>query len=409
MTQPGPVLSIVIPALNEEAAIGATVERCLAARAQIVAESPVSDVEVIVVSDGSSDRTEAIARSHDAVTVLAFDRNRGYGAAIKSGFAAARGDWVGFLDADGTCEPAFFATLCRALDAQRADIALGSRMGPGSAMPLVRTIGNTVFALILGVLSRQRIGDTASGMRVLRKSALPDLEPLPDGLHYTPAMTARVLLEGKLVLVEAPMPYAERVGDSKLSVARDGVRFLVSIVRAAAIYRPARPLLLFAALFGLGALLLGSGPSLHWLRHGSLEEWMIYRVLAALLLGMGAVLFASSAVVADQIASIAHGRPAERSGVTGLLARLFGRRMALAAAALLLVAAFAVSAPGIVEYVTTAHVHMHWSRVMLSSLLTILALTIATTLFLTETIDLIRAQRSSQETLRPPDRIRPGR
>jgi hypothetical protein len=246
-------------------------------------------------------------------------------------------------------------------------------------------------------------------MRVLRKSVLPDLDPMPDGLHYTPAMTARVLLEGKLALIEEPMPYAERIGDSKLSVARDGVRFLVSIVRAAAIYRPARPLLLFAALFGLGALLLGSGPLLHWLRHGSLEEWMIYRVLAALLLGMGAALFASSAVVADQIASIAHGRPATRSGVTGLLARLFGRRAAVAAATLLMVTAFAVSAPGIVEYVTTAHVHMHWSRVMLSSLLTVLALTIATTLFLTETIDLIRAQRSSQETLRPPDRIRPGR
>jgi hypothetical protein len=409
MAQTGPVLSIVIPALNEEGAIGATIERCLAARAQIVAESPVSDVEVIVVSDGSTDRTEAIARSHDAVTVLAFDRNRGYGAAIKSGFAAARGDWVGFLDADGTCEPAFFATLCRALDAKQADVALGSRMGPGSEMPLVRTIGNTVFALILGVLSRQRIGDTASGMRVLRKSVLPDLDPMPDGLHYTPAMTARVLLEGKLVLIEEPMPYAERIGDSKLSVARDGVRFLVSIVRAAAIYRPARPLLLLAALFGLGALLLGSGPSLHWLRNGSLEEWMIYRVLAALLFGMGAALFASSAVVADQIASIAHGRPATRSGVTGFVARLFSRRMAIAAAALLLVTAFGVSAPGIAEYVTTAHVHMHWSRVMLSSLLTVLALTIATTLFLTETIDLIRAQRSSQETLRPPDRIRPGR
>lgn len=409
MTQPGPVLSIVIPALNEEEAIGATIERCLAARARIVAGSPVSDVEVIVVSDGSSDRTEAIARSHDAVTVLAFDRNRGYGAAIKSGFAAARGDWVGFMDADGTCDPAFFAVLCSALDAKKADVALGSRMGPGSEMPLVRTIGNTVFALILGVLARQRIGDTASGMRVLRKSVLPDLDPMPDGLHYTPAMTARVLLEGKLVLIEEPMPYAERIGDSKLSVARDGVRFLVSIVRAAAIYRPARPLLLFAALFGLGALLLGSGPSLHWLRNGALEEWMIYRVLAALLLGMGAALFASSAVVADQIASIAHGRPVTRSGVTGMLARLFGRRTAIATAAVLLIGAFAVSAPGIVEYVTTAHVHMHWSRVMLSSLLTVLALTIATTLFLTETIDLIRAQRSSQETLRPPDRVRPGR
>jgi len=408
MAQPGPVLSIVIPALNEEAAIGATIERCLAARELIVAESPVSDVEVIVVSDGSIDRTEVIARRYEAVTVLGFDRNRGYGAAIKSGFAAARGDWVGFLDADGTCDPAFFANLCRALDAQRADVALGSRMGPGSEMPLLRAVGNALFAGILGVLSRQRIRDTASGMRVLRKSVLPDLDPLPDGLHYTPAMTARALLEGKLVLIEEPMPYAARIGESKLSVARDGLRFLVSIVRAAAIYRPARPLLLFAGLFALGALLLGSGPSLYWLRHRALEEWMIYRVLAALLLGIGTALFASSAILADQIASIAHARPATRSGVTGLFARAFGRRTAIATAALLFGAALVVSWPGVVEYATTAHVQMHWSRVVLSSLLSVLALTLATTLFLIETIDLIRTQRSARDALPPPDRLRPG-
>jgi hypothetical protein len=409
MADRGPVLSIVIPALDEEAAIGATVERCLAARDRIVAESPAAGVEILVVNDGSTDRTEEIAKTFSDVTVIGFDRNRGYGAAIKTGFSLARGDWVGFLDADGTCDPAFFANLCRALERSGADVALGSRMGPGSEMPLVRTIGNTAFAWILGALSRQRIQDTASGMRVIRRAVLPDLDPLPDGLHYTPAMTARVLLEGKLKLVEEPMPYAERVGESKLSVAKDGVRFLVSIVRAAAIYRPARPLLLAAALFALGAFALGIGPSVHWLRQRSLEEWMIYRILAAFLLGTGAALFGSAAVVAEQIASIAHGRPVAERGVTGFAARAFGRRAGLAIAALLFAAAIGVSAPGIVEYVSTTHVYMHWSRVVLSSLLTVLALTIATTLFLTETIDLIRAQRSTREALRPPDRVRPGR
>jgi hypothetical protein len=409
MAEHGPVLSIVIPALNEEEAIGGTVERCLAARERIVAESPATGVEILVVNDGSTDRTEEIARGYPDVTVIGFDRNRGYGAAIKTGFSVARGEWVGFLDADGTCDPGFFANLCRALERSGADVALGSRMGPGSEMPLVRTIGNTIFAWLLGALSRQRIQDTASGMRVLRRAVLPDLDPMPDGLHYTPAMTARVLLEGKLKLVEEPMPYAERVGDSKLSVARDGVRFLVSIVRAAAIYRPSRPLLLIGALFAVLGLALGAGPSIYWLRHRSLEEWMIYRVLAALLCATGAALFGSAAVVAEQIASIAHGRPVARRGITGFAARLMSRRAGIALAALLVAIATAVSAPGIVEYVTSGHVYMHWSRVVLSSLLTVLALTLATTLFLTETIDLIRAQRSARESLRPPDRVRPGR
>jgi len=399
------VLSIVIPALNEEAAIGETLERCLAARAQILAESPVEDVEVIVVNDGSTDRTEEVARRYPGVTVLGFDRNRGYGAALKSGFAQARGDWVGFLDADGTCDPLFFANLCRALEAKQADVALGSRMGPGSEMPWVRTLGNSLFAVMLGVLSRARIRDTASGMRVIRRAVLPDLDPLPDGLHYTPAMTARVLLEGKLRLVEEPMPYAERIGESKLSVARDGVRFLLSIARAAAIYRPARPLLLLAALLAIGALAVGSGPLVYWMRHRMLEEWMIYRSLLGLLLGSGVALLASSAVVADQIAAIAHGRPAATTGITGLLRRGLGRRAALASAAALVAFAVWVCWPGIVQYATSGRVTMHWSRAVLSALMALVALSLGTTVFLSEAIDLIRAQRSTRSELPAPDRV----
>jgi hypothetical protein len=403
-----PVLSIVVPALNEEEAIGGTLERCLAARPRIVAESPVSDVEVIAVNDGSTDRTEEIARALPDVTVLGFDRNRGYGAAIKTGFAHARGDWVAFLDADGTCDPVFFATLCRALDEEKADLALGSRMGPHSEMPWIRSVGNTLFAWMLGLLSRTPVRDTASGMRVIRRDALPALEPLPDGLHYTPAMTARALLEGRLKLVEVPMPYAERVGESKLSVARDGVRFLVSIMRAAVIYRPARPMLLVAVALAVGAAAVGLGPFVHWLRQGRLEEWMIYRTLLALLLGTGSALVASAAVVADQIASIAHGRPATTAGVTGALRRGLGRRGALVAAGLLVVAAVAICWEGIVQYATHGAVLMHWSRAMLSSLLVVLATALATTVVLSETIDLIRAQRTPGGALTPPDRVRPA-
>ena len=119
----------------------------------ICANSPVRDVDIVVVSDGSSDRTEEIAKSFDDVTVLVFEKNRGYGAAIKCGFEHGRGDLVSFLDADGTCDPKTFADLCRALEEQQADLVLGSRMGPDSEMPLVRTIGNRIFAWILGALS----------------------------------------------------------------------------------------------------------------------------------------------------------------------------------------------------------------------------------------------------------------
>lgn len=102
-------LSIVIPAWNEEAGIGAIVTRTLAARSQIMAQSGVAGVEVIVVDDGSRDRTAEIARGFAEVRVISHPANRGYGAAIKTGFAEATGELLGFLDADGTCDPVFLA------------------------------------------------------------------------------------------------------------------------------------------------------------------------------------------------------------------------------------------------------------------------------------------------------------
>jgi len=401
----GPRLSIVVPALNEEAAIGGTLARCIEAREHIRKQGGVDGVEILAVSDGSTDRTEEIARGFSEVTVLAFDRNRGYGAAIKCGFAHATGDLLGFLDADGTCDPRFFADLCVALEGQHADLALGSRMGKGSEMPRVRALGNLVFAGLLGVLARRRVEDTASGMRVLRRSALADLYPLPDGLHFTPAMSARVLLEDRLRLVEVPMAYAERVGRSKLSVLRDGARFFRSIVQAAVTYRPARLLLLAAGALALAALAVGSGPAWLWLRERHLEEWMIYRILFASLLTTASALVVCAAAVADRIAVLAHQRPLARSGVTALLGRLFTRRARWIGGGLLVAAALAVTGPGLVQYALTGRVEMHWSRAVLGSLLGVLLVALCTTTFTLNMLELIQTQRTPEDLALPPDRI----
>lgn len=98
-------LTIVIPTLNEEGAIGGTITRCQAASETIMKASGLSDIEIIVVSDGSTDGTVEIARSFDGVKVIVFEENRGYGAAIKEGFRLGRGALVGFIDADGTVTP----------------------------------------------------------------------------------------------------------------------------------------------------------------------------------------------------------------------------------------------------------------------------------------------------------------
>lgn len=403
------VLTIVIPALNEEEAIGDTLRRTLEARSYITANSPVRDVDVVVVSDGSSDRTEEIAKGFEDVTVLVFEKNRGYGAAIKCGFEHGRGDLVSFLDADGTCDPKIFADLCRALEEQRADLVLGSRMGPDSEMPLVRTIGNRIFAWILGALSKRIVKDTASGMRVIRRDALDSLYPLPDGLHFTPAMSARALLEDKLTLVEVPMPYSERVGRSKLSVVKDGVRFLTVILRAAVAHRPSRPLLLAAAGLALATLAVVFQPVTWWLSHGELREPMIYRVMLASLLGTLSAIVISSAAVSERVAALVHRRAIASRGVTGLLERLLSRGTRRWSIAALVAGAFVTSWPGIVQYVSTGQVEMHWSRAMLSSLLVVVAVVLGVTSFLIHMLELVAAQQHDPRAMRPPDRIWPAR
>ena len=190
-------LVIVIPALNEEDSIAAIIERALRARDTIVATSPVTAVAITVVSDGSTDRTAEIAsRYRDAIKLIVFEQNKGYGAAIKAGWAASDAELLAFLDADGTCDPELFASFCRIMQEEQADIVLGSRLNANSQMPLIRRLGNEVFASILTAFSSKVVRDTASGMRVVRRSSLPELLPLPDGLHFTPAMSARALLSG---------------------------------------------------------------------------------------------------------------------------------------------------------------------------------------------------------------------
>jgi glycosyltransferase involved in cell wall biosynthesis len=251
-------LSVVIPAYNEESGIRDIAERVLAVRSAL-AEVGIDDLELIVVDDGSSDRTAEIASAMPGVRLLRHVQNGGYGAALKTGFAAAQGEWVGFLDADGTYPPEYFPALYRTAMESGADLVIGSRMaGAESEMPAMRRIGNLIFARLVNVIAAANITDSASGMRIFRKEILAQLYPLPDGLNLTPVMSTRALHE-RLLMVETPIPYSERIGRSKLSVVRDGWRFGESIVWTALNYNPVRPLgiiglsfLTIAAVIGLG-------------------------------------------------------------------------------------------------------------------------------------------------------------
>jgi len=231
-------LSIVIPAYNEENGIAEIANRVLKVKPDL-AKAGVQDMELLVVDDGSRDRTAEVAAAIEGVTLVRHPKNRGYGAALKTGFSKARGELIGFLDADGTYPPEYFPKLCvSALNG--SDLVIGSRMaGEDSKMPLTRRVGNFFFANLLSLLGRQKVTDSASGMRVFKKEILEQIYPLPDGLNLTPVMSTRALHEG-IKIEEVPIPYSERVGRSKLSVIHDGRVFLQSMVWTALSYNPVR-------------------------------------------------------------------------------------------------------------------------------------------------------------------------
>ena len=362
-------LSIVIPAYNEEQAIGSIIRRCLAARETIKDGTGINEVEIIVVNDGSQDRTEEIAAQFSDIKLISYPRNRGYGAALKAGFTAAKGEILGFLDADGTCDPVFFRELCRILEEESVDIVIGSRINAQSKMPPTRLLGNIVYALLLGVLSDRSITDTASGMRVLRRSSLFKIYPLPDGMDFTPAMSAKVLFDQELKIAETPMPYDDRIGSSKLRIFSDGTRFLKSIIEVALAYKPARLFSLIAIPLMLIGLLYSIYPIEFYLKHRRLEEWMIYRLITVAMCYLVASILFAACILSERILTIVRGRPRAPLFFLGLTHRLVTPKVLRITAALLLVIAAALNYETVIQYLSTGHIDVHWSRVLIGGFL----------------------------------------
>jgi glycosyltransferase involved in cell wall biosynthesis len=215
-----PVLSVVIPCLNEADHI----ERCVESARRALEEADIPG-EVIVADNGSDDESGALAASAGAVVVG--EPRRGYGSAYRAGLAAARGRYIVMLDADLTYDFNDIPRFLKELE-DGADIVIGDRMDniePGAMHWLHRYVGNPVLTGFLNLLFRTGVKDAHCGMRALRSEVLQVLDLRTTGMEFASEMVIRAAKE-RLDMRELPIRYHPRSGESKLARFSDGWRHL---------------------------------------------------------------------------------------------------------------------------------------------------------------------------------------
>lgn len=272
-------VSVVIPAFNEEAGIAEVVTR-------LGALAPWG--ELLVVDDGSGDATAERAAAAGA-RVVRHPYNKGNGAAVKTGIRAARGEVVLLLDADGQHDPEDALRLVGAVGVH--DMVIGARSARDQAPS--RALGNWVFNSLASWLTGRRIPDLTSGCRAASRERLLEVLPLlPNGFSYPTTSCLAFLKAGYNVGFE-PIRARTRLGSSKIRPVRDGVRFLLIILKIVTLYSPLKIFFPISA----AALALGIGyGAWNVAAHGKIPMG------SALLIQLAVVVFLFG-LISEQIAS----------------------------------------------------------------------------------------------------------
>lgn len=267
------MVSVVIPAFNEEDAIAETVETVR----RVLSEAGEPAVEIIVVDDGSSDRTGAIAEEHGA-RVLTKLQNMGYGNSLKLGIQAANHDTIVITDADGTYPidqmPALLAKY-----RQGYHMVVGARTGKHYRESVIKSPLRLILKWLVEFTAGRRIPDINSGLRVFSKAeAIPFFDHLSEGFSFTTSITLGYMLRMKFVEY-MDVPYHKRVGKTKVRLLRDSLRTLQFIVQAILYYNPMKIFLILAGLSAaIGTVMMFAG--------------FFLKLVTAALLGVGGILMA---------------------------------------------------------------------------------------------------------------------
>ena len=231
-------VSVVLPAKNEVEGLRRTLPALRAC---------LPDAEIIVVDDGSTDETAAVAAEMGA-RVLSSPYSMGNGAAIKRGARAAQGEILVFMDADGQHDPALIPGLLARLD-DGYDMVVGARDGPGQAS-LSRGLANRFYNRLASWMTGHDVKDLTSGFRVARAERFREfLHLLPNGFSY-PTTSTMAFFRSAYPVAYVPVRVDKRVGTaSHIRPIKDGLRFLLIIFKIATLYSPLKLFLPTAALF----------------------------------------------------------------------------------------------------------------------------------------------------------------
>ena len=250
-------LSVVIPAYNEEGIIGPLLDQL---RRTLEATGGVH--EIIVVDDGSTDGTAAEAEAGGA-RVLYHGRNRGYGAALKTGIRKGRYGLICIADADGTYPVEEIPRLVERLKSNGCDMVVGARAANDAAIPRVRRPAKWFIGRLAEMVAGRPIPDLNSGLRVFRReTALRFSSLLPDGFSFTTTITL-AMLSNAYEIDYTPIRYHRRAGRSKIRPVQDTLNFIGLILRIALYFAPLKIflpvsafLLLMAAVWGIASKLV---------------------------------------------------------------------------------------------------------------------------------------------------------
>jgi glycosyltransferase involved in cell wall biosynthesis len=221
------LVSVIIPVFNEEVTIGDVVTRT-----KTTLEKLGVTYEVLVVDDGSYDRSAEIAQEQKANVLRECHKGKGF--ALRCGFSHAKGDLVVTLDADGSHKPEEIPLVLRNLIDNRNDFVVGSRFANSkdnkTKIPKINRAGNKLFNTMTGYLTGLKITDSQSGFRAIRSSLIKRMKLGSHGYEVESEMLVKALRMGARV-AEIPISFDQRtVGSSKLDPIRDGIKILYAII-----------------------------------------------------------------------------------------------------------------------------------------------------------------------------------